>query len=143
MRRAPVTRLAVLVGCLLLASCSGTSVIGTSVIGSVAVSGLAEAGVIANTKKTIGDHVASLVTGQDCSTVKYSEDQVYCRAYPEKLVVVKQPLYCYRTLGDVDCHTRPNPFGGDPQPVGDQFTRTIVVPESAAPGAEAKRDTFR
>ncbi len=59
------------------------------------------------TKKTIGDHVVSGITGEDCSIISLAETGTYC---PEKIVVDRSRLYCYRTLGDVECHHIPDPY---------------------------------
>jgi hypothetical protein len=62
---------------------------------------------LTSTKKTLGDHVASAATGKDCSSVTFSETGHYC---PEKVVVDRSKVYCYRTLADVDCHHIPDPY---------------------------------
>lgn len=59
------------------------------------------------TKKTVTDHIASAVTGRDCSIITLNETGEYC---PEQVVVDRSNLYCYRTLGGVDCHTLPDPY---------------------------------
>lgn len=60
-----------------------------------------------STKKTIADHVVSNATGEDCSTVKWSQGENYCQA---KVVVQRPPVYCQKTLGDVECHDTPDPY---------------------------------
>ena len=62
---------------------------------------------LTSTKKTLGDHVASAATGRDCSSITFSETGHYC---PEKVVVDRSRVYCYRTLADVDCHHIPDPY---------------------------------
>lgn len=59
------------------------------------------------TKKTLVDHVASAATGRDCSSISLSETGHYC---PEKVMVDRSKVYCYRTLADVDCHHIPDPY---------------------------------
>jgi hypothetical protein len=59
------------------------------------------------TKKTLIDHVASSVTGEDCSVIAFSETGTYCQ---EKIVVQRPPIYCFKTLGDVECHNAPDPY---------------------------------
>lgn len=62
---------------------------------------------LTSTKKTIGDHIVSAATGEDCSSVTFTETGRYC---PEKVVVDRSRLYCYRTLADVECHHIPDPY---------------------------------
>lgn len=89
--------------------------------------------VLVTTDKTITDHVVSVVRGEDCSTVAYQRDGTYCTLYPPEMRVVREEIYCYRTLADVDCYPTPAPFGGNPQPVSRQFTREVVRPVETAP----------
>lgn len=83
----------------LLAGCAGPEI---AAVGAAA--GLAT---FTSTKKTLTDHAASAVTGRDCSLISWTETGVYC---PEQVVVDRSNLYCYRTLGGVDCHTLPDPY---------------------------------
>lgn len=62
---------------------------------------------LTSTKKTLGDHVASAATGKDCSSITFTETGHYC---PDKVVVDRSKVYCYRTLADVDCHHIPDPY---------------------------------
>ncbi|ALG70892.1 hypothetical protein VY88_04540 [Azospirillum thiophilum] len=59
------------------------------------------------TKKTIGDHIVSAATGRDCSIISFETTGDYC---PDKVVVDRSRLYCYRTLADVQCHHIPDPY---------------------------------
>ena len=59
------------------------------------------------TKKTLGDHVATGIVGRDCSSVTWEQTGSYC---PEKVVVDRSNVYCYRTLADVNCHYLPDPY---------------------------------
>lgn len=59
------------------------------------------------TKKTIGDHVVSAATGRDCSIISFEQTGDYC---PDKVVIDRSRVYCYRTLADVDCHHIPDPY---------------------------------
>ncbi len=59
------------------------------------------------TKKTIGDHIVSAATGRDCSSIAFTQTGEYC---PDKVVVDRSRLYCYRTLADVECHHIPDPY---------------------------------
>lgn len=60
-----------------------------------------------STRKTLMDHAASGLTGRDCSVISFSETGEYC---PEKVVVDRSDIYCYRTLADVECHHIPDPY---------------------------------
>lgn len=62
---------------------------------------------LTSTKKTVFDHVASAATGRDCSSLKFTEIGEYC---PDKVMVDRTKVYCYRTLADVDCHHIPDPY---------------------------------
>ena len=77
-----------------------------------------------HTDKSIGDHLASLATGENCSTLNVSDGGSYCQA--EKAVATAAPpaQYCYRTLANISCYDRPNPFAySAPQsPVQAQLT---------------------
>jgi hypothetical protein len=65
-----------------------------------------------NTDKTIIDHLAGVVSGQDCSTLRSMDGGHYCQPRYENVPVVP-PLYCYRTLGAVTCYDQPSPNTGD------------------------------
>ncbi|HYD64878.1 hypothetical protein [Azospirillum sp.] len=67
----------------------------------------ADFGSLNTTKKTLGDHVVSGVTGRDCSILSLEESGQYC---PERVVVDRSNVYCYRTLADVNCHYIPDPY---------------------------------
>lgn len=62
---------------------------------------------LTTTKKTVGDHIASGITGRDCSAVTYEKTGEYC---PEQRYVDRSNVYCYRTLADVNCHYLPDPY---------------------------------
>lgn len=87
---------------------AGASLMGACTPAAVAGVGLgAEAVSLTSTKKTLGDHLASAATGKDCSSVTFTQTGTYC---PDKLVVDRSNVYCYRTLADVDCHYLPDPY---------------------------------
>lgn len=65
-----------------------------------------------NTDKTVIDHVAGVMSGQDCSTLRSMDGGHYCQPHYENVPVVP-PLYCYRTLGEVTCYDRPSNNAGD------------------------------
>lgn len=78
-----------------------------SVVGIVTAAALLGGCAINATKKTEVDHIVSAATGEDCSIISFYETGDYC---PEKVVVDRSNIYCYRTLADVDCHFLPDPY---------------------------------
>jgi hypothetical protein len=67
-----------------------------------------------HTDKLMSDHVASAVTGQDCSFLKYKETGIYCRSAAEiaaQAAKERRDLsgYCYRRRGLVTCYDTPDP----------------------------------
>ena len=99
-------RLASFVACIaLLTGCSSDIVTPATVL-------MASAAVVINEDKTPGDILASAVTGQDCDTIRKSRDKgPLCR--PPQEEVIEAPVYCYRTLGKIDCFRSPDPYGYD------------------------------
>jgi hypothetical protein len=73
---------------------------------------------LSTTDKTLGDHLASSVTGEDCSTFEAMEKRPYCKPYGgERDPALDDPV-CYRTLGDVDCYDREYAYPTPTQRVG-------------------------
>jgi len=67
-----------------------------------------------HTDKLMSDHVASAVTGEDCSFLKYKDTGNYCRSAAEiaaEEARARRDLtgYCYRTRGLVTCYDTPDP----------------------------------
>ncbi|WP_420549985.1 hypothetical protein [Curvivirga sp.] len=63
------------------------------------------------------DYIAEAYTGEDCSYIRQLDDGgPLCRS-ADYGKVVEQPLYCYNTLGTVNCYTRPDPYGNGQTPV--------------------------
>ncbi|MBT3306186.1 MAG: hypothetical protein HN377_06840 [Alphaproteobacteria bacterium] len=79
--------------------------------GCSAIPGIAEVqgAIVVGTDKTMEDHVVSLVSGKDCSTVRKENDLTYC---VEDEPVIKQNIFCYKTLASVTCYDRPDPNPG-------------------------------
>ena len=64
---------------------------------------------LAHTDKTVPDHVATWVTGEDCSLLRYTEEGgPYCQTEAETAPTATQ-VVCYRTLGAIDCYDAPDP----------------------------------
>ncbi len=62
---------------------------------------------LTTTDKLPHDHLVSAATGADCSIVAFEQTGQYC---PPELAVDRSDVYCYRTLGGVDCHLIPDPY---------------------------------
>ena len=73
---------------------------------------IADAVTLINTDKTIVDHLAGLMSGQDCSTLRSMDGGHYCQPVYENVPIVPT-LYCYRTLAEVTCYDRPSPNSSD------------------------------
>ncbi len=70
------------------------------------ISGQAEILSIIGTDKTIADHVISLGSGKNCSTVRRERGLHYCE---EDEPEAKAQVYCYNTLARVTCYGKPDP----------------------------------
>jgi len=66
--------------------------------------------------KTVSDHIVSLASGKDCSTVRIEQGLTYCVEDMPK--VNQERLYCYRTLADVVCYNRADERATDDVRVG-------------------------
>lgn len=71
-----------------------------------------------NTDKTMGDHAMSLYRGKDCSTVRAYYGGPYCIEKTRYNPPPPQEMYCYKSLGDVTCFERPDPYVSSRQLVG-------------------------
>ncbi len=60
------------------------------------------------TSKTVEDHVAGWVTGQDCSVIRASHGGDYCVA-KDKTPRVAVASYCYKTLAKTTCYDQKQP----------------------------------
>ena len=68
-----------------------------------------EGAFVVGTDKTMGDHIISLSSGKNCSTIREQKGLTYCE---EDELQVRQNIYCYRTLATVTCYDRPDPNPG-------------------------------
>ena len=84
---------------------------------SMATTGVS-AVLLINTGKTLTDHALSYAMDEDCSMVNYEKTRHYCREWPEVTVRAEPGLYCYKTLAQVECHARPEPYGNKETLVG-------------------------
>ena len=78
----------------------------------------AEGASVIVTDKTFTDHIVSLGSGKNCSTLRIEADLTYCE---EDELAPKYEAYCYRTFGNVTCYDRPNPFNGRQQIMDEQM----------------------
>ena len=63
------------------------------------------------TDKLPTDMIAEAATGLDCSYVRHLDDKgPVCRSQDYGQVIEK-PIYCYKSLGRVDCYDYPDPYG--------------------------------
>ena len=87
-------------GCQELPPAQSPSMLPLTLVGTMAT--------LPQTKKLPSDHLASWVTGKDCSVLHYEKDGIFCQDPPRQ--VDHRSLYCTKTIGAVECHERPNPY---------------------------------
>jgi hypothetical protein len=93
---------------LALAGCKNIEAVGDALVGPpLATFVVLDAFSVVNTQKTVDDHLVSLVTGKDCSTVRASQGDRYCIAPPPPQPMMRRTTYCYKSLADVTCYDRP------------------------------------
>jgi len=105
-RRVLIIGILLLSGCGLLEGPVGATATGASAL------------LLINTGKTMSDHAVSFVMDEDCSVVNYEKRGHYCIPNPEEVVREEPEMYCYRTLAQVECHTRAEPYGNKETLVG-------------------------
>ena len=62
------------------------------------------------TEKPLSDHFVSFFSGKNCSVVRREKGQTYCEE--DELRSAAPKVYCYRSIGGVNCYDRPDPFDG-------------------------------
>ena len=62
---------------------------------------------VVNTQKTLDDHLMSLITGKDCSTIRASMGDHYCEEKPQPTPSIVRTTYCYKSLAKVSCYDQP------------------------------------
>lgn len=67
---------------------------------------------VINTKKTLGDHLATWITGKDCSTVRAQREGAWCVDWPASPAPPAQ-VYCYASLARPSCYSQPYNEGND------------------------------
>lgn len=73
------------------------------------------------TGKPLSDHVVSYYSGKNCSSVRKSTGRSYCE---EEELNPTPRVWCYRSLGSINCYDRPDPYGGNQRKVGDNSHNT-------------------
>ncbi len=75
---------------------------------SVAIVGAGVASFI-HTDRFPTDYIGELATGKQCDTLAALKTGApFCR---DPVQVYQRPLYCYRSLGAIECYTTPDPYG--------------------------------
>ncbi|MCR6631563.1 MAG: hypothetical protein NVV74_16820 [Magnetospirillum sp.] len=64
------------------------------------------------TKKTLGDHVATWITGKDCSSVRAEREGAWCVDWPSPPPPQSQ-VYCYASIARPSCYAQPYNEGND------------------------------
>lgn len=67
---------------------------------------------VINTKKTLTDHVATWITGKDCSTIRAQREGAWCVDWPNPPAPPQQ-IYCYSSLARPSCYAQPYNQGND------------------------------
>lgn len=67
---------------------------------------------VINTKKTLGDHLATWITGKDCSTIRAQREGAWCVDWPAPPAPPPQ-VYCYASLAKPSCYAQPYNEGND------------------------------
>jgi len=76
------------------------------------------------------DEKISQMTDQDCTTVNIMLGENYCR--DKNRTIKQEEVYCYRSLGGVDCYRKENPYDTDKSP------RVQPSPVLGSAGAEVE-----
>ncbi len=94
-----------------LCTLSGCSWFTTPIAGPATPYGIfmvADAVSMIDTQKTIGDHIVSAYTDQDCSSYGYyQQNKPYCVAKKAPEPPVPPDYYCYESIGGRNCYDKP------------------------------------
>lgn len=83
-----------------VAACSGSSL---AVMGADAVTQVASG-------RSISGNVIHAFTGKNCVPMNFFAGKPVCPEQDAAAAKDETPIYCYRTLGGVDCHAEPDPM---------------------------------
>lgn len=115
-----------LLGLLVLSACG---------LGSSVVLAGASLATLIHTDKTVIDHAVGLSTDQDCSVLYLARDEDYCKPLtpiePGQVAYMASALYCYRTLGGVNCYDRPDYTASSQTRI--VFGDTLIAPLASTP----------
>ena len=78
--------------------------------------------------KTVDKKVAGIF-GESCSFTNLSSGDDFCPTKRE--IFVQPPLYCYKTLGTVNCYNEENPY------ITEKSPRVRKIPALASTGVES------
>ncbi len=107
-----------------------TALLGGCAAGEVVAGGATMGGTVAAIavfQRTPIDAVYSLVSGRDCSVVRWDRGLSYCRAEEPPPV---PPPFCSRSLGGVDCWRDPTSLANRPRELADG-PRTLTAAQEA------------
>ncbi len=108
--------------------------------------GLLNLATISATGKSLVDHTAEAyissnnddIVEVDCSTIRYMERGAYCIDLADKpLVTSPVPVYCYRTIGNVECYREPD-TRRTARPLEDSPAPLAIDPVAAMDPAELR-----
>ncbi|MAV87930.1 MAG: hypothetical protein CMM67_06755 [Rhodospirillaceae bacterium] len=100
----------ILIISIFLSSCAAVSPAPVTMTDMMALDGVA----VVTTGKTLSDHVISYSSGKNCSTVRLQTGQNFCE---EDDYSVPEEIYCYNSLGNVNCFSSPPPYGTEDKTV--------------------------
>ena len=92
------------------AGCSAVTNTPLDMKGVMAIDGMA----VVTTGKTVSDHAISYAIGKNCSTIRRKIGQNFCE---EDDYSVPEEIYCYNSLGNVNCFSSPPPYGTEDKTV--------------------------
>lgn len=104
-------RVGVIIISMLITSCSVISPVPVNTSEILMIDGMS----VITTGKTISDHVFSYSSGKNCSTLRRKTGQNFCE---EDDISLPEEVYCYNSLGSVNCFEKPVPYGQGKKAVG-------------------------
>ncbi len=60
--------------------------------------------------RTLTGNLIHAITGKDCVPLNILAGRPMCSDEEKTAAADTRPVYCYRTLGQVDCHSQPDPM---------------------------------
>ncbi len=117
-------------------------IVGSLGLSACTTSGIAMIGADAVTQAASGRSIAGNIiyamTGKDCTPLNALTGKPICQDEEAAVASAKEetPVYCYRTLGQVDCHAEPDPMMS---PTTRLYRAEARVETKAQATAEAKR----